>query len=377
MSEIAFRSRSTTHEVDRVGVRRQQRRRQVGERALRVDQAGELFGVGLVEQPPGRDVGEGGVGQRRVAVAEGEARGLGQEVQPLLAVRVERRQVELLQDVEHQQRHHALAVGRALVDVDVAVAGVDRLHLLGRRCGEVLHLVPAAGRVQARHHLLGQLALVEGVGPLLGDAPQRAGERRQADDAARLRRLAARQVEGLPGLGERDAVAVALPVPGDARRHREALLGVPDRGLEQLAERAGAVRPEQVLPGGDGARHGDAVRARRPQLLDAGRAQRVDGEASGRPAGAVQRLHAARGRGVEGEAVAADAGHLRLDHAQHRDRRHRRVGRVAARAHHLQRRQRGERVRGRRHRLAGVGRRAARLVERAHAAHSSVVASPP
>ena len=67
------------------------------------------------------------------------------------------------------------------------------------------------------------------------------------------------------------------------------------------------------------------------------------------------------------EAVAADAGRLRLDHAEQRAGRHRGVGGGAAGAHHLDRRQRGQRMRRRHHRVLGVDRRPAGEMEIPHA----------
>ena len=88
----------------------------------------------------------------------------------------------------------------------------------------------------------------------------------------------------------------------------------------------------------------------------------VDARGAG-AAGAVVAPDRLAGLGDHAEAVAADAGHVRLDHAEHRDRGHRRVGRIAARAQRLDRGERRQRMRGRRHALAGDDRRAARQME--------------
>src|SRR3546814_8654783 len=60
-------------------------------------------------------------------------------------------------------------------------------------------------------------------------------------------------------------------------------------------------------------------------------------------------FRSAAARRVEHEAVAADAGRFRLDHALHREGRHRRVHGVAAGAQHVQRRQGRQAVGSRRH----------------------------
>ena len=89
----------------------------------------------------------------------------------------------------------ALAVGRALVDLDVAVAGVDRVDELGGGRGEV-RFACARRRSDCRAATirLGDLALVERLGPALGDPPQRAGQGRKAHHAALLGGFAAGQV---------------------------------------------------------------------------------------------------------------------------------------------------------------------------------------
>ena len=88
--------------------------------------------------------------------------------------------------------------------------------------------------------------------------------------------------------------------------------------------------------------------------------------ALGRPAGAVEGDDAARARGQEDEAVAADAGHLRLDHAERGDGGHGGVDGAGTGAQEVEGRQGRQRVRGRRHALAAIGRGPAGLVERAH-----------
>ena len=116
----------------------QERRGQLDERPLAIDQGAQPCGVGLVQQPADRHVDHGGIGQAGVAVAIGQARRFRLEVQPLGAVRLERVELETFQDVQHEQRDHALAVGRALVHLEPAVGGPDRRDELARRGGEVV-----------------------------------------------------------------------------------------------------------------------------------------------------------------------------------------------------------------------------------------------
>ena len=138
-------------------------------------------------------------------------------------------------------------------------------------------------------------------------------------------------------------LAVARPVPGDARRDHEAVLGAADRRLQQFRQVARAVTLEQPGPGVDRTRHGDAVRGAvelaHPQL-----AQPLDRRSGRGPPGAVERDHAARRRREQDEAVAPDPGHRRLDHALHGDRGDGRVHRVAAGAQDVERGQRRQRM---------------------------------
>jgi hypothetical protein len=67
------------------------------------------------------------------------------------------------------------------------------------------------------------------------------------------------------------------------------------------------------------------------------------------------------------KAIAADPGGLRLDHAEQRAGRHRRIRGGAAGTQHLDRRQRRQRMRRRHHRVLGVDRRSAGEMEIPHA----------
>ena len=101
-------------------------------------------------------------------------------------------------------------------------------------------------------------------------------------------------------------------------------------------------------------------------MVARGRAQsldRVDRGRRGRMAGAVDRDDLAVGGSVEAEAVAAESGRLRLDDREHGAGGDSGVDGVAAGAQDLDRGQRGDRHRGRRHAVCGVDGAASVLME--------------
>ena len=122
---------------------------------------------------------------------------------------------------------------------------------------------------------------------------------------------------------------------------------------------------EQPGPGVDRARNGDGVHGAL-ELVDAELHEALGRGGGRRPPRAVERDHAALGGRQQDEAVAADPGHRRLDHALNGDRRDRGVDGIAAGAQDIERRERRQRVRGRRHAVLGVGRGAAGQLEVAH-----------
>ncbi len=287
-------------------------------------------------------------------------------MQPLRAVRRQIGERQARQDVEHQEGDHALPIGRAFIDVEAAIVAVDRRHELAGRGREIgLAMAPAAALQEARHGCR-QLALVERGRPVLADPAQGRGQRRQAQPIARHRRPAVRQIEPAAALAALQGRHQLRPVTGDPRRHHEAVLGGPDRRLQQLRQILAAMRRQQPAPGVDRARHGHAMHAVRRQLGHALIEQLLQPQAGRRPARAVQRDHAALRWRHQDEAVAADAGHGRLDHALHRHRRDRRVDRIAAGAQHVEGRQRRRRMRGRGHAMLGKSGRTAGALEIAH-----------
>ena len=136
-----------------------------------------------------------------------------------------------------------LRVRRDLDQIDAAIIGRDRRHRLAAMPGEVLGGEHRACRGKRRRHVVGDRAFVERARAVFGDGLQRLRQRRQPDDVAFGRRAAVRQIV----LGRAGAVAEladqALPVVGDARGDREAVLGVFDRGRQHAVERPGAAAP--------------------------------------------------------------------------------------------------------------------------------------
>src|SRR5664279_5195308 len=155
---------------------------------------------------------------------------------------------------------------------------------------------------------------------------------------------------------------VPLPIPSHAWRYRETALGIFDRGSKRAVEPEAPMRFEDSLPGIERARHGDGV-DRVADLAPALGGQRLKRGLGAGAAGAViapDRLARLRDQAV---AIAADAGHVRLAHAQRRYRRYRGIRRAAAGAQRVDSGQGRERMRGRRHAIAGDHGRAAGELE--------------
>ncbi len=278
------------------------------------------------------------------------------------AGRIELPEIEVLQNVEHHQRGDALPVGRDLGEVEAAITRGNRRDDFTAMAGEVFGRQKRAARADRRRHLFADGAFVEAFRSLGADGLQRRGQRRKADDVAFLWRLAVEEI--MPGgaaiAGE--LADLALPVPGDARRHRETVPGVENRLLQHAVEAEAAVVLEDVLPRCNRARHRNGM-DRVADLAHTPAAQRLGGCGGTGPAAAVvapDRLARLRD---EREAIAADARHVRLDHAQHRDRGHGGIRRGAASAQDVDRRKSRQRMGRCRHAIAGDHRRAAGQLE--------------
>ena len=143
------------------------------------------------------------------------------------------------------------------------------------------------------------------------------------------------------------------------RRDRHAFLGVADGGRERAVEPEAAVRLEDRAPRLDRTRHRNRVDQVGGDPRHALRDQRLGARRRAGAARAVVAPDRLAGLGDEAEAVAADAGHLRLEHAERRGRRDRRIGGGAAGAQGIERRDARERMRGRHHPVRGIDLRTA------------------
>ena len=297
----------------------------------------------------------------------GDPRGFGFEMKALDAQGRKFRQIETRQDVEHHQHGDAGAVRRALPDVEALVQGADRRGGFGGMGGEIVQRVQAADAAQGFHHVLGDRPLIEGVASILRDRPQGLAKLRLMDHVACDRGLAMWQQIALGVVALLQFLEVVFPVEGDARRDHIAFFRGLDRGLQQGVETELAVIAQDRRPRIDRAGNGDGVRRSQRHRMNV--ALEIPGYVGRRrrPAGAVIGCDLALApRLDQREAIAADAGRLRLDHAEQRAARDRGVRGGAAGTQHLDRRQRGQRMRRRHHRVLGVDRGPAGEMEIPH-----------
>ena len=321
---------------------------QLGRAASGVDQRREP-GCGLVRQhviePERRGVG---IADEAVAGIVGQRRRLGLEMDAGGAERVEPGHVEMRQDLRHEERRGAVAVGGQLDKLVVAVGPRDRLDVIAGGRGEIVEGVGAAEGAQGGDHVLGHFALVEAGPALAGDAAQHLGLARSAEERAEAERLAVMQVE-FPRLALQ-GVGVAGPVEGHARRHRDPGLGVVDR----RGEAGGEAEPAPILrephEGIDGARDRDGVGGAQRHRRMAGRAQARGIEPGRRAARAVQPDDALLAGGLDHhEGVAAEPGHRRLAEPEQHRRRDGGIDRIAAVLQDADRGLGRQRMRGRAH----------------------------
>ena len=155
---------------------------------VHVDQRGELLGEALSSRSATGDAHMRGVGDMRVAHRKAEPRRFQHQMKSLGPERIERLEVEILQDVEHHQRGEPLPVRRHFDEIEAAIIGRDRRDRIAAVAREILRGQERAARGQRRRHVVGDLALVEGARALGGDGLQSRGQRRKADDVAFLRR---------------------------------------------------------------------------------------------------------------------------------------------------------------------------------------------
>ncbi len=281
-----------------------------------------------------RDVHEAGIAEPPHLVLERQLERLDLEMERLRRSRPVLLEIELLEDVEREQHEDALRHQRLLVYGVAAIVGREGTQLLGLVPFEIVQREQPAVTLGVVDELPCQLAAIEVVDPVLGDALQGRREQRLPPDASDVRHLAA-------GQEHRRAVRI-LPVGRridrehvvQSRRHRDAFAGVRDRRFEQLCQRHRAVRRVRVTPARQ--RSGDG-RGEQPVLRDAADlAIVIERGAFRRRAAAVERDHPVLARIVEQhEGVGAEVPVARLDQHQHGRARDRRVHRVAATLQHI------------------------------------------
>ena len=229
------------------------------------------------------------------------------------------------------------AQGLALFRLVARQVGQTELAGVG---GVLLHLV---------HDGLGDLALVQGLAALGGDAAQHGGQFGVAQVGAHVVRVAVGLEEIGGGHRVFFQVGVALDQRVQARADLEAALGQLDGRLEQRGPGQLAVLAVRHLQHAHGAGHADRAATHHAVVEGQGLAAGVEeeffvGSGRGRLAPVIGLYLAAAG--VQQEGAAADAAGLRLDQRQHHLHRDGRVHRRAAGLEHLVARVGGQRVGG-------------------------------
>ena len=292
-------------------------------------------GVILGEQALKRVLHESGVAQIAVAVHEGVAHRLGHEMDRLGRAEAERPHVVALEDVEDLAHRDPARARRRCRQQDVAAIAAAERRSLGRR---VMGEVPGGENAAIRLARLGDRArdraLVEGIGPALGNELERRRELLLDETVARLEGRAV----GLEENPARDRVlaeALDLVVQdvGVGAAQDVALARELDGGRHDLGARQPAVLAARALEPHHRARH-------------AGREIAVEAQARDRLAGRIEVHRLARGRGSglaeideavaavremeDHEAAAADVAAAGIDDRERVADRDRRVDGVAA-----------------------------------------------
>ena len=248
-------------QVDRVAVLEGLSRRDVGGRALAIDELAARVRVRLGDEPRGRQLVGVGIRDVGVAVRPDQLLRLGVEVDGLGGVVSECGDVVALHDVQDHQGEDAGAVRRDLPDVVAAVVRADRLDP-GRRVvlevglGEVAAVGLAEGDDPA-----GDVALVERVPASLRDRLVGGGEPRVPEHLPDARRAAVRQVGGGRVGPLRQREGRARPLTLDDLAHGEAVARVGDGRGEDLGQLHRPEALQQLVPGVDRAGHRPRERA--------------------------------------------------------------------------------------------------------------------
>src|SRR5262249_18075593 len=189
----------------------------------------------------------------------GKPRSFERQMEAIRTERIERREIETLEDIEHQQRRQALAVGRQFQDVQATVIRGNRRDDLAAMASEVLRGKEGAARSDSGDDVVRDRTLVESPRPVFRNRLERSSECWQFDDVA-FRRCAALE-EKMPGGADIRAKLLVLPgpVPGDTRRDWKSGVSVADRRGERARKRKAAMRAKDRSPGIDGTRNGHGV----------------------------------------------------------------------------------------------------------------------
>ena len=305
------------------------------------------------------------LGDKAVAGVISQLGGLGLDMRAGSAIGVHRGQIEMLQDVQHQDRRGALPVRRMLQQRVALVGAADRLAIAAARRRQIVQRMTPTQGLQRGDHILRHLTLIKAGTPLCGHPAQHLGLPRRAEDLPGFGHLTVQQE--IPPRIACQGWRIIGPVKGHARRHRHALLGIVDgRGQNpvqpqpspirrQRAKRIHRPRQRHRL----NAAHWHRRHLPRPQFL-----RRHPRRRAPRP---VQGEHILRPRRFDQrKAIAADPGHLRLANPQQRSPRNRRIHRIAARLQNVDGSRHRQRMRRRAHSVRGISGRAAGHLEIAH-----------
>ena len=309
---------------------------------------------------------EGGIGNEGVADRIGKLGGLDLEVEAIGSQWI-RRGGKPVQNVQENESGEALPAWRNLVEIDAAIAGTDRVDIVGPELGKVGERMGAALRIEEADEIAGDIALIEGIPPLFGENAQGFGENGKAHPLARKRCPTVEQ-KLLAGAGIMlQLLAVLGPVGCGALVDHEPVLGKIDGGFENIGEGTCAVIGQKPPPGIDRAGHGDGVDRVGGKGGDPLIKQALIGEAGGRPARAIIAVKFLLvGAPIEGEAIAANAGIVRLDHALRGGGGEGGIHGIAARPQNLDGEHGGELLRGGGGTLATIGNRTTRKMQISH-----------
>ena len=107
--------------------------------------------------------------------------------------RIERGEIEVLQDVQHHQCGETLCIRGNLNEVDPAVISRNGRHRIAMMARKILRGEERAARGERRCDVGGNLAFIERARAFEGDRLQRLRQRRKADDVAFSGRRTAEQ----------------------------------------------------------------------------------------------------------------------------------------------------------------------------------------